>query len=60
MAVELAADLPGLTGRREALRAQVAASPLLDATGLARATEAAYRMLWQRWCGRADLPVAAE
>ena len=50
-AVTAARDLTALALLRTELRARVAASPLCDAPGLARATEQAYRALWQRWCG---------
>jgi predicted O-linked N-acetylglucosamine transferase (SPINDLY family) len=28
-------------------------SPLMDAAGFTREVEAAYRQMWQTWCGRA-------
>jgi len=53
-AVGLARDVDRLTSLRSALRRQMRASPLCDATGFARAIEQAYREMWQRWCaGRA-------
>jgi predicted O-linked N-acetylglucosamine transferase (SPINDLY family) len=48
-AVAAAADLPALAAVRAALRPRMAASALLDAPGLARAVEAAYRDLWDAW-----------
>ena len=51
--------LLGSGGREHALAWKIAASPLverleasplLDARSLARALEAAYREMWQRWC----------
>ncbi len=48
-AVAAASDLTALARLRGELRQRVAASPLLDATGLAREVEAAYRMLWDEW-----------
>jgi len=47
----LANDLPRLTELRRTLRARMEASLLMDAPRFARNIEAAYRMLWQRWCG---------
>jgi predicted O-linked N-acetylglucosamine transferase (SPINDLY family) len=49
-AVALADDKVGLAGLRAGLRERIAASPLLDHDGLARAVEAAYRDMWIRWC----------
>ena len=49
-ALAAASDLPLLVRVRQDLRKRVAASPLCDAAGLARAIEATYRMLWDEWC----------
>ena len=49
-AVALAGDTDGLAALRTRLRGRMAASPLLDHDGLARAVEAAYRDIWRRWC----------
>lgn len=49
----LAHDLAYLQQLREGMRARMAASPLLDETGLTRRLESAYRELWRRWCGSA-------
>ena len=48
-AVAAAGDLDALAALRAALRPRMAASPLLDAVGLARAVERAYRDLWDEW-----------
>ncbi|HUB15748.1 MAG TPA: tetratricopeptide repeat protein [Acetobacteraceae bacterium] len=48
-AAAAAADLEALAELRTALRPRMAASPLLDATGLARSVEGAYRALWDEW-----------
>ena len=48
-AIAAAADLGALADLREALRPRMTASPLLDAPGLARAVEGAYRDLWDEW-----------
>jgi predicted O-linked N-acetylglucosamine transferase (SPINDLY family) len=48
-AIAAAADLDALAALRAALRPRMAASPFLDAAGLARAVERAYRDLWDEW-----------
>ena len=48
-AVAAASDAASLALMRSGLRQRVAASPLCDATGLARAIEATYRALWDEW-----------
>ncbi|HUN41277.1 MAG TPA: tetratricopeptide repeat protein [Acetobacteraceae bacterium] len=48
-AVAAASNLESLAELRLALRPRMAASPLLDAVGLARSVEAAYRALWDEW-----------
>jgi protein O-GlcNAc transferase len=50
LARDLAADRERLAAVSRSLRGRLAASPLLDARSLARAVEAAYREMWQRWC----------
>jgi predicted O-linked N-acetylglucosamine transferase (SPINDLY family) len=50
-ASEFAATVERLLGALPAqeIRARLAASPLMDGTGLARALEETYRSLWRRW-----------
>jgi predicted O-linked N-acetylglucosamine transferase (SPINDLY family) len=50
-AARLAADLPGLAELRQALRARLERSPLMDAGRFARNIEAAYRGVWRDYCG---------
>ena len=49
----LAADLPRLGALRAELRDRMRRSPLMDAPRFARCVEAAFRGMWQRWCGQA-------
>ena len=51
IAVDLAADLPRLAEFRTAQRQRMRDSPLMDAEQFARDVEAAYRQMWQKWCG---------
>lgn len=51
VAAELAGDIPRLAHLRTHLRDRMRASPLMDAPAFARKMEAAYRTMWQRWCG---------
>ncbi|MBI4183153.1 MAG: tetratricopeptide repeat protein [Proteobacteria bacterium] len=53
LAAALAADRAQRGRLRAELRPRLAASPLMDASGLARALEGAYRSLWREWCLRA-------
>jgi len=49
-ALSLARDLPRLAELRATLRERLKGSPLLDAPGIARSVEAAYRIMWRSWC----------
>jgi predicted O-linked N-acetylglucosamine transferase (SPINDLY family) len=51
-AISLASDLPRLTELRRTLREKMRRSPLMDEEGFTRRLEAAYRGMWERWCGR--------
>jgi predicted O-linked N-acetylglucosamine transferase (SPINDLY family) len=50
MARNLAEDLPRLMQLRATLRGRMQQSALMDAAGLARDVEAAYRQMWRTWC----------
>jgi predicted O-linked N-acetylglucosamine transferase (SPINDLY family) len=52
IAAELAADPPRLSELRATLRHRLEGSPLMDAPRFARNVEAAYRLMWRRWCAR--------
>ncbi len=58
-AVAAARDIPRLVGIRETLRDRLKASPSLDLKGYAKAVEAGYRQLWQRWVVRTAQDEAA-
>jgi predicted O-linked N-acetylglucosamine transferase (SPINDLY family) len=51
VASELARDIPRLRLFRSSLRQRMAQSPLMEAPRFARNVEAAYRRMWQTWCG---------
>jgi len=50
IAASLAYDLPRLAELRKTLRGRMEASVLMDAPRFARSIEAAYRVMWRRWC----------
>ena len=52
IAVQLAADLPGLAKRRSALRSLVESSPFCNGVEFTRQLEAAFRGMWNAWCCR--------
>ena len=49
-AIDLAGDLARLSELRRTVRERMRRAPLLDAPTFARGVEAAYRMMWRRWC----------
>ncbi len=51
LALELAGAGPRPAETRTRLRQQVEASALCDGAGFTRSLEAAYRDMWQAWCG---------
>jgi protein O-GlcNAc transferase len=53
IAARLANDLVCLARIRASLRDRMRASPLMDATCLARGMEAEFRTAWKEWCIRA-------
>jgi len=59
-AVAAASDRDALALLRPTLRPRLAASPLLDAAGLARGVEQLCRMLWDAWCAAPVLELAAD
>lgn len=50
MAVQRAADVPGLSGLRNGLREAVRRSPLCDAARFGRGLGAGLRATWRAWC----------
>jgi protein O-GlcNAc transferase len=57
-AAALAGDLGELARLRGALRGKMADSPLTDGASFTRNLEAAYRTIWQTWCGEQAAPAA--
>jgi predicted O-linked N-acetylglucosamine transferase (SPINDLY family) len=51
-ATGLADDLPALSELRATLRQRLQKSVLMDAERFARNVEAAYRVMWRRWCAQ--------
>jgi predicted O-linked N-acetylglucosamine transferase (SPINDLY family) len=51
IAAALASNLERLAELRAALRPQMERSPLMDARRYAASVEAAFRAMWQSWCG---------
>ena len=54
LAIKTAQDKPALAKLRAGLRAQMQASPLLDAANFTRKLEAGFRDMWVEWCRRQD------
>ncbi len=50
IAAALAADHARRAELRRSLRSRMAASPLCDGPGFARALDSAYRAMWRKWC----------
>ena len=50
IACELAHDLPRLAALRAGMRKRLNASPLRRSKDFTRGLEAAFRMMWRRWC----------
>jgi predicted O-linked N-acetylglucosamine transferase (SPINDLY family) len=53
LATRVAADRDGLVRARRELRERLTKSPLLDARGVTRELEAAYREMWRAYCATA-------
>ena len=52
LAIDLAFDIPRLKKIHENLRPQMQASALMDEPRFIGDLEAAYRIMWERWCGK--------
>ncbi len=50
LAMKLSSDPPRLLALRAGMRQRIKASPLMDGERFARNVEAAYRLMWVRWC----------
>jgi len=55
IAQRLASDRAALAASRQTTRERLRVSPLLDHRGFTRELEAAYRLMWLRWCASANL-----
>ena len=49
---DLAANPARLRTLRSTMREQMKTSPLCDVAAYARSIEAAYRLMWQKWCAQ--------
>jgi protein O-GlcNAc transferase len=54
IASSLSSDLERLSGLRQALRARLQQSPIMDGPRFARNVEAVYRDLWRRFCAKPE------
>jgi predicted O-linked N-acetylglucosamine transferase (SPINDLY family) len=52
VAVALARDWDRLAALRAGMRGRMEASPLMDPAAYTAGVEAAFRLMWQAWCGR--------
>lgn len=58
-ACAFAADVDGLTQLRASMRERMLKSPLMDGKGFVHGVEAAYRIMWERFCaGEVPTPIS--
>jgi predicted O-linked N-acetylglucosamine transferase (SPINDLY family) len=57
---KMAVDLPRLAALRQGLRERMSRSPICDATQFIGHLEAAYRILWRKWCARRVNPISRD